>query len=76
MCSTMPPVPVSTHLEPLLTRVVRLSQWALQKLVTEIGQGVFGISVRTVDCKAAISDVSQLLPSMHATAFWAAVQHD
>ena len=34
-----------------------LSQWALEKLVKDIGKGVFGISYRTVDCKASISNV-------------------
>jgi hypothetical protein len=35
-----------------------LSQWVLEKLVKDIGKGVFGISYRTIDCKASISNVS------------------
>ena len=34
-----------------------LSEWVLEKLVTDIGKGVFGISYRTTDCKATIANV-------------------
>jgi hypothetical protein len=34
-----------------------MSEWALEKLVKDIGKGVFGISYRTVDCKATIANV-------------------
>lgn len=38
-----------------------LSEWVLEKLVTDTGKGVFGISYRTIDCKAAIANVRTFL---------------
>jgi hypothetical protein len=39
-----------------------LSQWVLEKLVTDIGKGVFGISYRTTDCKATIANPAPTPP--------------
>lgn len=54
-----------------------LSSWALEKLVTDMGKGVFGISYRTISCGAEIANVRSLPCSRLASLFsWSLPRHD